>query len=520
MSRLHAVYLAVAVTAVPIYAQTPADKGDKQTPAATDDAIRRLLLRLAPVPLYHGQRISTLTFSPDGKTVTTVSNAEAKVSVFDSATGELLRSWQLPTRRIGHSALSSDGKLLAAADPSGRAALWDAATGKPLRPLKGTAGGCLAISPDGKSVVSGLADGTLGVWDTATGEQRCRLPKSAWTLSLALAFSADGKRIAAPRPDGTVGIWDTTAGKELQSLPAGAPDLRMLSFTPNGKSLASSDGRGVVRMWDLATAKERRQLQLPLDHDLTCGLFTADGRALLTGGADGTVRLWEMASGKERHRFPQLRGSIDGAVLAADGRSIAMATTNKIAFVREVGALTPAETHLGPAPRPKDLETAWADLAAPDAATAYRAVAVLAEKRGDAVAFLKKQLQPAPATTPAEMTRLIVDLGSANFATRQKAMKELERLHEAAEDALEAVLRGDPPLEVRQRVRGLLDRIKRQGLPLERVRPLRAVEALEAIGTDESRQLLQNLAGGAAGDPLTEEARAALARLRKGSSPK
>ncbi len=46
-------------------------------------------------------------------------------------------------------------------------------------------------------------------------------------------------------------------------------------------------------------------------------------------------------------------------------------------------------------------------------------------------------------------------------------------------------------------------------------RTLRAVEVLEALQTPEARRLLEELAKGAAGAVLTEQAKAALSRLKK-----
>jgi dipeptidyl aminopeptidase/acylaminoacyl peptidase len=516
MPRLHAVCLAFVLTGFSAHAQPPAPAGGGKAPADRgDEEVRRLLLRLAPTPLPHGQRISALAFSADGRTVTTVSDAEAGVFLWDSATGKLLRQWHLPQRWLARSAVGAGGKVLATADEAGRVALWDVPTGKKLHVLKGTAGTSLALSPDGKSVVAGLGSGELGVWDVATGKQRGRLPRSAWSRGLPLTFSPDGKRIAAARPDGTVGVWDAEGGRELHSLPAGKTAVRLLAFTPSGRDLAACERGGVVRVWDMATARQRRTVQMPAGHDLTCGFFTPDGRALLTGGVDGTVRLWEMASGKERHCFPGLGDQVANAALTPDGQAVAIVGADNRALVRAVGGLAPAEGILGAAPRPKDVPTAWEDLTAPDAARAYRAVAALAERRAQAVAYLKERLKPAAVADAKEIARLIGDLNSASFAKRQKAMKALASLHEVAEGALETVLQGNPPAELRLRVQQLLERIKRGGAPAERLRTLRAVEVLEMIGTAEARHVLRNLARGAARDLLTEQARAALERLDK-----
>src|SRR5438105_1563027 len=85
MPRLHAVYLAFVLTGASAQAQPPAAGGNKAPADRADEEVRRLLLRLAPTPLPHGQRISALAFSADGRTVTTVSDAEARVFLWDAA---------------------------------------------------------------------------------------------------------------------------------------------------------------------------------------------------------------------------------------------------------------------------------------------------------------------------------------------------------------------------------------------------------------------------------------------------
>jgi WD40 repeat protein len=516
MIRLPICCLAIVVMASMVQAQAPAAGGKAPTPAdRADDEVRRLLLRLAPTPLPHPGSIASVTFSPDGKTVTTVCNAAATVYQWDSASGKLLREWRLPQNWIAASAVGAGGKLLAAADEVGRVALWDTTSGKRLHSLKGTAGLALAMSPDGRSVIAGLPNGQLAVWDTASGKERCLLPRSAWSAGLVMAFSPDGSRIAAARPDGTIGIWDSGSGKELRSLPSRTGSLRMLAFGPDNTNLASCDRGGLIRVWSLATGRQRRQVQLPAGHTLTCGFFTPDGRALLTGGVDGTIRLWEVASGRERHCFPDLPRGIVGAALAVDGRSVATAGGDNVVLVRAVGPDAPAEGRLTPPARPRDLQAAWDDLAHPEAARAYQAVAVLASRQAKTVEFLKEKLRPAAPVVQAEVVRLIADLNNPKFAVRQKAMTRLQGLPEGVEDALEAALRGNLPLEARKRVEQVLGRLKREGLPPAQLQSLRALEALELIGTTEARALLRTLASGAPGDPLTEEARAVLHRLRK-----
>jgi hypothetical protein len=91
---------------------------------------------------------------------------------------------------------------------------------------------------------------------------------------------------------------------------------------------------------------------------------------------------------------------------------------------------------------------------------------------------------------------------------------DLGALGEQARPALEKALVGEASLEVRQRVERLLQKLA--GKPSgDRLRELRAVEALELAGGPEARQGLETLAGGPPDARLTREARAALQRLRR-----
>ncbi len=65
-------------------------------------------------------------------------------------------------------------------------------------------------------------------------------------------------------------------------------------------------------------------------------------------------------------------------------------------------------------------------------------------------------------------------LGSARFDVRAKATRALEKAGETAEAALREALRGQPSLEVRQRVEQLLSRLEARP---ERLRIYRALQA-------------------------------------------
>jgi hypothetical protein len=118
-------------------------------------------------------------------------------------------------------------------------------------------------------------------------------------------------------------------------------------------------------------------------------------------------------------------------------------------------------------------------------------------------------LRPAPSAE--RVAALIADLDAGAFAPRERAGAELRELGRVVEPALKRALEAGPTIEAHRRLERLLKDITGPG---ERARPVRAVQALEYANTPAARTLLKDLAAGPADEPLSQEAKAALERLR------
>ena len=77
----------------------------------------------------------------------------------------------------------------------------------------------------------------------------------------------------------------------------------------------------------------------------------------------------------------------------------------------------------------------------------------------------------------------------------------------------EAALKSGESLEVRRRVKRILEQKRETPITPEQLRQIRAVMVLERIGDGGSKNLLKRWAGGPVGALLTVEASAALKRL-------
>jgi hypothetical protein len=474
------------------------------------------VLCVDPAGVRPGGAVFALAYSPDGKLLASGS-ADGKVRLWEAATGKEVRQLKGHIRRVKSVAFTADGKLLVSGSHDGTARLWEAANGKQLRVL-GDHGGpveAVAITPDGQTVASAGRDGLVRLWRAETGKELRRLKGHRGSV-FCLAFAPGGKLLGSGGADRTVRFWDPARGKERRRV-RGPGWVYGVSFSADGKVVASGGRDQMVHLWDPVQAEGLNQFG-GYEGEVASVALAADGKMTADGSGDHQVRLWENESGQVRRLFAGHGGPVHAVALSPDGLTLASGGEDAAIFIWDVtGRLKDGKVPPADLPPARKRAVLWSELGHTDAARAYRTMGLLTAASGQAVALLKERTRPF-LEIQARVARLVKQLDSRKYAERARAVREIEQLGELAVPALREALERTPSVEVRLRLKLLSRKLEKPDDESQfsgRLQLLRAVEVLEHIGTPEARQLLAALAKGLPTDWGKREAKAAVARLEK-----
>ena len=258
---------------------------------------------IATFDLGDRRDVRSLVFSPDGRTLTSVSS-DGTIELWNVATKEnttFMKQEKWPSSHV----LSPDGKTLVSGTREGTIELWNVKTQENITTFQGHGGITLpglAISPDGNFLavyvvdawVGGwVTDSSLHFWDLKTQRNIATLKESKGFWGM--AFSPDNTLFATGTGNAEIKLWDMTTRKHIGDLSAGRNSVYALAFSPDGTLLASASGGSEIKLWDVKT---RMNITTLSGHLTTIpGLaFSPDGTLLASAGDDGQVMLWDVAA--------------------------------------------------------------------------------------------------------------------------------------------------------------------------------------------------------------------------------
>ncbi len=365
----------------------------------------------------------------------------------------------------------------------------------------------LAVSAD-DSLVAAAVGGEkpklfLGTEDLHKLKLTLALPAPA----LALALHPEKKSVAVIGRDGFVRVWDPNVsekGPELWKTRVSRSLKADIAYSPDGSLIAVTS---VVRIgvFDAKTGAVVVNFERTWeDGPWTTVAFSPDGRLLFAGtqGASGTVVVWELATHSPVRRFTGNRGSIAQLSISPDGRTLTTIADDDTALLWDITGRRGK-----PAPTEKQLKTAWSQLNATDAEIAWPAVETL-RAGGESVNPIALNGILDAVSALETIDRSVKNLGSKEFAERDKASKELAGIGAPALPALKVAEQKATDPETRERAGKLIgtivaagEKLPDSGLVGEPLRLLRAVAVLEALKGEAAQERLAEITafGGPAG---------------------
>jgi WD40 repeat protein len=280
----------------------------------------------------HMAVIRGLTFTPDGRQLVSASE-DKTIRVWDLASGKTLRtirgeSAPGPAGAVYAIALSPDGKWLAAGGWTGdeEIRLYEFASGKLVALFKGHRSTVfrLAFSPDGSMLISGSSDNTAIIWDTGIrSDARETEPKLLHRLEghtdqiHAVGFSPDGSRVVTGSFDHDLRLWRVADGKEIARMPGHGDRVYSLDVAPQG-TIASGDYSGEIRLWDGRDGRFLR-VQVGQGTPVRSLSFSPDGKLLLAGALTN-CHVYDIASAKEIVTYSGHDSGVRATAFSPDGR--------------------------------------------------------------------------------------------------------------------------------------------------------------------------------------------------------
>ncbi|HMY75563.1 MAG TPA: AAA-like domain-containing protein, partial [Blastocatellia bacterium] len=296
------------------------------------------------VTLHSESNVFQAVFSPDGRFVAGASGNVAKL--WDTATGQEIRSFAGHTGKVTGVAFSPDGRLLATASFDGKAKLWGVTTGEELKTFAGHAAPLISVAfaPDGRRLASLDLAEQVKLWSAETVREIRTMAMASVSSDAGvngLAFSPDGKWLAASARG--CQVWEVETGK---------PSLNLLPGKTIGKPRFSPDGKWLVApgnptsVIEVATGKEATKLYGHFDWAFGAA-FTADGKYLATASRDQSVKLWDARTWQPLATLKGHSNAVMSVEFSPAGDWLVTAGFDKTAKIWEVASLL-AQKNLTP----------------------------------------------------------------------------------------------------------------------------------------------------------------------------
>lgn len=281
--------------------------------------------------------ISAVAFSPDGKTLAVSGYHE--VLLLNADNGALEARLVGDAQRIQSLVFTKDGKTLIAVGGSparfGEIQFWDVPNHRRIDSVRYTYDTLFgaSLSPDDKELAFGGADNTVRVVSVPDGKQVMMLENDTdWVFGT--VFSRDGKYVVSASRDEALKLTQVETGSFIDDINTHTTPMRCMVGRPGQDQVLCGGDDGIPRLYKIFRTEARTMNNE--DHNLiraferqpdtiTALAFDPTGNLCAVASEAGTVNLYDVDSGAKKLSLPPVRGAVFTLAFRPDGNVLATA---------------------------------------------------------------------------------------------------------------------------------------------------------------------------------------------------
>ena len=293
----------------------------------------KLLTTIDDKKYGHKDFINHVNFSPNGKTIASASKDKTVKlwNIRDVNNVKLIKEFNQHKDSVWYVTFSPNGKFIASASRDKSIKVWNS-KGIELETFEGHTDVVSSVSfnADNQTIASGSVDGTIRIWQSQR-YKTTSLPKILLGHNKGVydvSFSPDGTMIASGSEDGTIKLWQYLNSRLIKTIPGNGSPVYGISFSPDGNTIASAHKNKTVNIWKTSDGKLLLKLR-GHDDEVNKVKFSHDGKTIATASRDATVKIWNSTNGNLIHTLKGHKGEVFAVSFSPDNQTIVSGSRDK-----------------------------------------------------------------------------------------------------------------------------------------------------------------------------------------------